>query len=38
MRGRAGRGDDLTPLFGREPSLAEEVSRTLMGSTGQVHP
>lgn len=38
MRGWAGRGDDLAPLFGREPSLAAAVSRSLTGSTGQVKP
>lgn len=28
MRGWAGRGADLAPLFGREPSLAAAVSRS----------
>lgn len=38
MRGWAGRGADLAPLFGKEPSLAAAVSRSPTGSTGQVEP
>jgi len=38
MRGQAGRGADLAPLFGREPSLVAEVNRTLTGSSQWVGP